>query len=166
MPDIVEWNRGLTELNADLGKKKEVNIIVAVVANADKKVLYGFEEAWVGGKKNDFVVIICVSSYPAIDWVQVMSWTRAEELKVNIRDRIQDIGCLCRRDEILATIGSLVDEKFVRRPWEDFKYLVAGAKPPTWALVLIWILGVGVSTWQTIYFYKEDPFGDREDWRY
>jgi hypothetical protein len=96
-----------------------------------------------------------------------MSWTRVEELKIAIRDRLQEVGTLEKRDEILAVIREEVDGKFVRRPMADFEYLNAEIRPPTWVLVLILLLGIATSVGLTILFYYHDPFGTtgRPRWR-
>ncbi len=152
------WNRDLMEINADLGKKKQVNIIFVVVPTADSAYLHAIEEGWLGGKKNDLVVIFGVTQYPEISWVRVMSWSRAEELKIALRDRLQDIASLEKRDEIILTTKELADKLFVRTKMAEFEYLMAGVRPPTWALITLFIIGVLVSVGLTIYFWREDPF--------
>lgn len=152
------WNRDLMEINADLGKKKQVNIIFVVVPTADSSYLHALEEGWLGGKKNDLVIIFGILRYPEINWVRVMSWTRAEEVKIGLRDSLQEIGSLEKRGEIIAKTKELVDKLFVRRPMADFEYLMAGVRPPTWALVTLFVIGIGVSAGLTVFFYREDPF--------
>ena len=160
------WIDGLTEMNADLGKKKQVNIILLITDAADSAYIHALEEAWLGGKKNDFVVVIGAPHHPKIDWVRAMSWTRVEELKIAVRDRLQEVGTLDKRDEILAVIREEVGGKFVRRPMADFEYLNAEIRPPTWVLVLILLLGIATSVGLTILFYYHDPFGStRPRWR-
>lgn len=156
--DIKYWNDQLAIINADIGKQKKVNIVCVVVSTADSSYYEALEQAWLGGKKNDVIIIFGVTQYPNIDWVRVLSWTRAEEMKIALRDQIQDIGTFEAKGRILEVIKKEVSEKFIHRPMNDFKYLLAGAKPPTWALVLIWILGVGLSGWLTCYFWENNPF--------
>ena len=150
------------EINADLGKKKQVNIIFVVVPTADSAYLHAIEEGWLGGKKNDLVVIFGVTQYPEISWVRVMSWSRAEELKIALRDRLQEIGSLEKRDEIILTTKELTDKLFVRTKMAEFEYLMAGVRPPAWALITILVLGTLVSVGLTIYFYRKDPFETRQ----
>jgi hypothetical protein len=153
-------------MNADLGKKKQVNIILVITNADDSAYIHALEEAWLGGKKNDFVVVIGTPHHPKIKWVRVMSWTRVEELKIAVRDRLQELGTLDKRDEILAVIREEVAAKFVRRPMADFEYLNAEIRPPTWALILIAALGIVVSVVLSIVFYIYDPFGhDRPRFR-
>lgn len=160
VPDSKEWNRNLQDMNADLGKKKQVNIIVLVVKTGNSSYEYALEEAWLGGKKNDLVVIIGAPEYPQISWVRIMSWSQSENLKVELRDEISDIGVLNKRAEITQSIRTLVDQKFVRRQMADFKYLLASAQPSTGVTIFLFLFGVAVSIGLTVFFYKQDPFGD------
>lgn len=158
MKDTKIWNDQLMQLNAELGKKKKVNIVLIAVPTVDSSYIHALEEAWLGGKKNDLVVIIGVPEYPKISWVRVMSWSRAEELKIEIRDKIQEIGDMNQRDAIVLTIGDLVNEKFVKRPMSDFEYLNASARPPFWAMIILFILGIASSIGLSIFFYHNHPW--------
>ncbi len=155
------WNDDLQQLNADLGKKKEVNIIVVVARTNDSAYQYALEEAWIGGKKNDLVVIMGITEYPAIDWISVMSWSQAENLKVELRDEIKSLGAIDHRDEVINAIRMMVDKKFVRRNMDDFKYLMAGAQPGSVGTIVLFILGVTCSSGLAYFFYYEDPFDSR-----
>ncbi|MDP3998995.1 MAG: hypothetical protein Q8P76_00150 [bacterium] len=155
------WNQDLMDINATLGKKKEINIVLVVVPTSDSAYLHALEEAWLGGKKNDLVVILGVSAYPKIDWARAMSWTRAEELKIMLRDQLQQIGTLEKRTEIVKTVSVLADELFVRTKMSEFKYLMAGVRPPIWALAILFVIGTGLSIALTLYFWNNDPFGSR-----
>lgn len=159
IPDIREWAKELSAINGRLGSKKQVNIILVVVNTSDSSYLYNLEQKWLGGKKNDLVIIIGATNYPHIDWVRIMSWSKSEQLKVEIRDAISVLS-LEKRTEILKTIESMVDQKFVRRPMADFKYLMASWQPTPWVTMLIFLLGVGITTALTIYFISNDPFND------
>lgn len=160
--DALSWNGGLMKINAEVGKEKKVNVIIAAVPVADSAYIHALEEAWLGGKKNDLVLILGVPDFPKISWVRVMSWTRAEELKIELRGRIEKIGTMEKREEILKTVKDLIvqNNDVIRRPMADFEYLNASVRPPFWAMVLIFVLGVGSSIGLTIFFYKEDLFDE------
>lgn len=156
-----DLNARLNEINANLGARKQVNIVVVVAANADPMYAEGVSENWVGGKKNDVVVVIGAAAFPKMDFVQVLSWTKSEEMKLAIRDRIMNFsGSVFDGHKVLGIVSDEVNRKFARREWRDFEYLVDSIEPPTWALVLVFILGLGASIALTIYFWREDPFGN------
>ena len=161
LTDIASWNRSLSDINGRLGAKKKVNVILVLVNTGDSSYIYPLEEKWLGGKKNDLVVIVGSTQYPKIDWVRIMSWSTREDLKVELRDAIQDLGSLDRRSEILATMEAQVNEKFVKRHWDDFKYLMSTWQPTAGILICLLILGIGGSIGVSIFFYHQDPFDQR-----
>lgn len=158
-PKLGQINKRLSKINADLGKRKQVNIILVVVKSADRGMIHGLEEAWLGGKKNDLVLVIGAPKYPSISWVGVMSWTKQEMLKLTLRDKIESMGVFDSK-KILSLVEKEVESKFVRRQMSDFKYLSASIEPPFWLLITLFIIGIIVSGVLQIYFWREDPFGN------
>ena len=135
-----DWEWLLNRLNSDLGSAKQVNVIIVLAYTADPTYQYALEKAWVGGKKNDLIVLIGTTKYPKIDWVRIVSWSTAEDLKVTLRDRISAIGSLEQRDAIMAAIREEVAVKFRRRHMKDLKYLAAGHEPSGTVLLIILFL--------------------------
>lgn len=164
--NAVNWNKKLAEINGRLGRKKQVNITTIVVNTPDSSYVHSLEEKWLGGKKNDFVIIIGCTQYPNIGWVRMMSWSQSEDLKVELRDAIMDVGSLEKRDEILQEIETQINQKFVRRKMADFAYLMAGWQPPAGTLLWLFVVGFVMSIGSTIYFYVADPFGDENSGNY
>ena len=162
----VNWNKKLSEINGRLGAKKQVNITIIVANTADSSYIHALEEKWLGGKKNDFVIIVGCTQYPKIDWVRMMSWSQSEDLKVELRDKIMDISSLEKRDEILENVELYINQKFVRRKMADFEYLMAGWQPPVGTLLWLFVVGFVTSVGLTIYFYVADPFGDENGGNY
>ncbi|MFC1640431.1 hypothetical protein ACFL2D_00095 [Patescibacteria group bacterium] len=156
-PDYKKLNYRLNQINGRLGVRKQVNIIVILTKEPDQMYLEALTEAWVGGKKNDLVVIVGAPDYPKVGWVGVMSWTTVEKLKLSIRDRIMELPEFDGM-EILNIVEQEVDKKFLRRQMAEFEYLKATIEPPAkvfWTLFGVSILlAVGLQ----IFFYKFDPF--------
>ena len=157
--DAPRWNEELALLNARIGARRQVNVIVIAVNTADSAYIHALEELWLGGKKNDCVIICGVTQYPLIEWVRVMSWTKREDLKITLRDGIQEMKTLHERQRILQFIEREIGEKFVRTPMKDFEYLMAGFQPGPTTLALLLILGIGGSFGLAFYFLNNDPFG-------
>lgn len=158
VPDAKAWNNLLSEINADLGAKKKMNVVVVVANTPDRSYQYALEESWIGGKKNDLIVVIGAPRYPQIEWVAVSSWSKAEDLKVELRDAILNLKTLEERDKICGLIYKMTDEKFIHRSMKDFKYLMAGVQPGPMATIVLFILALGASLGLTVYFWKNDPF--------
>ncbi len=156
--DLGRLNARLSEINGRLGPARQVNVIVIVTDVGDPAYVEGLRESWLGGKKNDLVVAVGVPSSGAIAWAGVVSWTKNEEVKIAIRDRLITMPSF-DGDAVLDVVDEEVRTKFVRRPMADFEYLSATLEPPTWACWLIFVLGTLLSLGLSIYFWREDPFG-------
>ena len=161
-PEHVGLDWQLAKINGNLGARKQVNIIVVVVKEGDLSYLEALRETWLGGKKNDFVVVIGAPNYPSIDWVGVLSWTKNEELKVEVRDEILALKQF-QGDRILQIIEQRIEQKFVRRPMSDFDYLKATIEPTKFATWFLFILGLVLALGMQVFFWFHDPFGDRPE---
>ncbi|MFA6604297.1 MAG: hypothetical protein WCT10_05720 [Patescibacteria group bacterium] len=168
---VARLNQRLSEINAKLGRAKEVNIIVIAVGESDQSYLEAIRETWLGGKKNDVIVVIGLAAMPEapdrqdIAWAGVVSWTKNEDVKIAIRDRILDLKTF-DGSKILEIVQEEVAAKFVRRPWADFDYLKSTLEPPRWALWFLGILGCLISIGLQVHFWIADPFGDGRDDRF
>ena len=162
--DPAGWNTALMELNADLGAAKQANIIVVIVKNQPQDWYYALEEKWIGGKKNDVVLVTSVDDAMKPQWATVMCWTTNELFKVKLRDDVMNDPVLTR-DAAIADLRTNVSQYFVRKPMADFQYLEAEIAPSTtqWVVTLIISLLAGVGL--TIFFELNDPFeeGDGDD---
>lgn len=130
LPVGPSWQRALSEINSRVGPMKQANVVLVIVEGMPREFALALEQAWVGGKKNDVVVVIDAQKSWLIDWVYVMSWTHREVFKVSLRDGIMDVGTLDLR-RILPLIERAVVERFERRPMKDFEYLRSSIVPTT-----------------------------------
>lgn len=159
IPNIDQMQEKLGAINGKLGPAKEVNVIFVVVNTPDPTYYYALQKHWLGGKKNDVVVIVgAPNGGPAIEWATVMSWSEVELLKVQIRDAIMDIGTLERFPEILDTTEQIVYKQFKRKPMEDFAYLRYQYSPSTGIMFTLLLLGIVISVGLSIFFVQNDPF--------
>jgi hypothetical protein len=116
---------------------------------------YAVEQAWIGGKKNDFTVMINVDDAGKITWTHVMAWTDNKMAEVTVADAVVKIGQLDRA-RILQEISSGVDQYFVRKPMKDFEYLSHQTKPTMGEWIFAMILGLTLSVGLGILFLKND----------
>lgn len=141
--DVLDWK--LSEINADLGKKKQVNMIVVVVREADPQYFDALRAAWLGGKKNDVVLVIGVPEYPAIAWTRVMAWNRAtgseDAFRGGLEARILALNTF-DGDAVLDGFAHEVERAYERRAFSELDYLMARAKPPVWALIVMVVVGL------------------------
>ena len=151
VPDLSSWNAELSDIQCTLGPQKQANVVIVLVNTNDTKYVNSLERAWLGGKKNDIVVVLGVSEYPKLEWARVFSWTNSEEFKINLRDRLSAMKVV-DRTEILRTIEKTTHESFVRRDLKEFEYLADEIEPPLWAVIVALILQALVSIGVTYYF--------------
>lgn len=135
--DAAAWNAGLAKLNADLGAAKQVNMLV-ILTNEPAEFFYALEEAWLGGKKNDVVLVIGVGADSKPSWANVMAWTDANIFKVQLRDDVLALPKI-GHETVLPVLGKNVEATYVRKPMKDFEYLKASISPTTtqWVVSLI-----------------------------
>lgn len=144
LPDSVLWNKELRELNSDIGRKKEVNVIMVVTKNKPEDYFYALEQHWIGGKKNDVIVVADINDAGEINWVNTMVWTDAHIFKVNMRDSLLKLKKL-DRELILPTIQAVVLKDYVRKPMKDFEYLKQSITPTKNQYIGLTIFGLLLS---------------------
>ncbi len=148
-PPVGAWRSDLAEVNADLGAPHQVNVVVVVVAEADPAYFDALRAAWLGGKKNDVVLVVGAPAFPELAWARVMAWHRPmgaeDELIGALTHRIETLGTF-DGGKILAILRDQISRSYVRRPFAEFAYLMAQARPTPLgmlALVLIGLLSSG-----------------------
>jgi hypothetical protein len=157
VPELDKWNHELSMTLRDLGPRRQANAIIVFVNTDDPNYQYALESAWIGGKKNDIIVMIGTTSYPNIDWVAISSWTDKQLFKVQLRDELFDLKQV-DRTKVLATLEKHTNTTFVRKNMQDFEYLKDQIEPPLWVIILALVLGVGASLGASYYFYHNNPF--------
>ena len=155
VPDIKEWNQDISLLLRKLGPQRQANVIVVFVNTPDQSYLHALEGKWIGGKKNDIIVLIGTTSYPKIDWVAVSSWTDKALFKVQLRDDIFALGNI-DRPAIIKSIETNTMKTFERKQMKDFEYLAYSIEPPVWVLTLAIILGMLASLGCSYAFYRNN----------
>jgi len=138
--NIREWNDKLSEVLKKLGPARQANAVIVLTKFTDDGFYFALQDAWKNGKKNDIVVVIGASSFPAkADWVRIMALTKDEIFQVSLRDRILALPTLTAD----GVIGAVRDEGFAtfkRKSMKDFKYLEAEIDPPAWVMTTCSIL--------------------------
>ncbi|MCA9677016.1 MAG: hypothetical protein KC464_18460, partial [Myxococcales bacterium] len=146
--DMLELDDALDELNADLGAAKQVDVIVVVVAEEDPAYFDALAAAWLGGKKNDVVLVIGAPRFPAIAWARVMAWNKAtgaeDELEGALARRVELLGAFDGA-AVLAVLRDEITRGYQRRPFSELDYLMARARPSGTAVAVLLALGLALS---------------------
>jgi len=159
---IRDWNNYLAGKLKTLGPASQANVIVVLVNTADQTYRHALETAWVGGKKNDVIVIAGVSNYPQIDWVDTITLGQNADnglMTVKIRDELMVLGSIESGQAFIDVVATNVAQHFDRKPMADFEYLKDDIQPATWVVVTAFILAFLLSAGLTWAFHVYDPFG-------
>ena len=154
------WELGLDELNADLGARHQVNVIVLVTGVADPVYADAVEVAWLLGRKNDLVFVLGVDDGGVVLWARIVSISDVEVLRVEAREQLRgaDFNNPVAGLDILR---NLVVQHFQRTPLAKYEYLATAAKPSGGVLVFLYVfvivLTVGLGVWAN----REDIFHEK-----
>jgi hypothetical protein len=144
-PDAPKWNEDISMMLRELGPRKQVNLIVVVSKTDDPMYEYALQSHWDGVNKNDVVLLIGSKTWPNIDFVRVLSWTKNELFKIELRDSVQALGTI-QREPILGLVQAQINKNFERRRMREFKYLESEIDPPSWVLTAVLVLlGIGAA---------------------
>ena len=98
------------------------------------------EAKWDGLNKNDILLVVGVDSNNKVSWASVRSWTKSEDFKIALRDRV-----MAQKELDPQAIGAIIREevlsKFVRQKMESYKYLEDEILPPM-SMIVIWLLSM------------------------
>lgn len=143
------WETQLQEINADLGRIRQVDLLVYVTSSSDPTYADAVEEKWVYGPKNALIVVLGVPQGTTIEWARVVTISKVEALKVEVRELFQ--GKSITDPTLIPSLRDLVKEKFRRTPLEEFSYLASAATPHGWRLFVLIVgailLSVGLTLW-------------------
>lgn len=139
--NINNLNNKLTELNADIGTSKQVNIRV-VLTNKKEDFAEVMRNRWLGGKKNELNVFIGTDGSKIL-WTRVFSWSYNDMVNVSIQSDLLQLGHL-DDDKIVDSIKTNTLKYYSRKQMKDFKYLDEEYKPmDTWIYILLCVLNFG-----------------------
>jgi hypothetical protein len=147
--DAAAWNLDISNMLRTLGPKKQANVIVVVAKTNDPNYMYAIRDAWEGANKNDVVLLIGSEDGQKIAWVDVISWTKRELFKVQLRDEVLALGTI-DRTKIMPIVQRQIETNFERRRMREFEYLSNEIDPPTWllgTLGVVLVVGYGGMAW-------------------
>lgn len=168
VPDLADWNQELAMRLRTLGSAKQVNWIVLLTNQTDPMWADAVAAKWLGGKKNDVVVVLGTPEYPKVQWASVISWTDKELFKVQLRDDLARLPAAGRK-EVFDLLEQHTKASFERKPGKDFSYLASRIEPPGWMLGVLFVVSVLVSVGTSLFLARNDHrpggFGFRRAFR-
>ena len=160
--DAQLWNRDIERVNSIVGPKKQANLVVVVVKGQGREFFEALQAKWLGGKKNDVVIVIGVDSDLTVQWADVMAWSYNQMIRVELRDSLVEMGKL-DREKTIALAQDNILRNFNRKHMKDFKYLQASFAPTGLQYAISICFGLLINLGLGIFFLKNDPFDD-ERW--
>jgi hypothetical protein len=143
--NLDEWNSKINDMLRSLGPTKQININLVFVSGYDTMYKQYLESKWLGGKKNDLVLIFG-TDHNKIEWIEGFTFGKSSgngELLVNLKSDLSSISDTKDVDSAITIISSNVSKSFVRKHMEDYSYLKHNALPsPKQLMFLMLIIGV------------------------
>lgn len=136
--DFKILNQKISESLRTLAKEKQVNIVIVVTKNTDKLYFQDLKNAWLGGKKNDIVIVVAISEYPVILWTNVFSWSKNDLINTVIRDEITDYGKL--DTQVIDIITNNINKHWSRKHMSDYEYLKNEITPSTLSIIISFVV--------------------------
>lgn len=141
--DTKNWNPYINDKLKTLGKEKQLNVIV-VVTDYEYAFFDALKYKWLGGKKNDVVMVIG-NKDGKVSWFASTSLAdgyKNQTLHANLRMNSHNKEI---NDAFIAEQMDIVARDFVRTPMEEFEYLTSESEPAGWVMILAILLGVAAS---------------------
>ena len=154
---IRDLDAQLDDTLKQLGHSKQVNIIVIMTEIDDPTYRYAIENAWLGGEKNDVIVMLGLDGN-IIKWADVMTWalnSGNELFHVTLRDSLLALGTV-DATEIATTITTTISSKYDRPHMKDYEYLAKEVTPANWVIILAIVLSIGLPIILTFVFHRVD----------
>lgn len=152
-----EINSRLNQALITLGRSKQANIVVILTDIKDPTYRFAVENAWLGGEKNDVIVIIGLDG-DNIVWSDTITWALNdgnELFNVTMRDGVKNLGTM-DPDTFVPFVTSTISKLYDRPEMKDYEYLEDEIEPPTWALITAIILAFGGSAGLTFLFHHHE----------
>ncbi|MFA4846565.1 MAG: hypothetical protein WC654_08510, partial [Patescibacteria group bacterium] len=135
-----------------LGDEKGVNILVYLVPlgqNDRKEFFAALENHWAGGKRNDVIVVIGAPHFSEIAWVEVMAWTRVEEFKSALANRVLESSALTNAGDLADVIVSQIsrnakDGGYEGMEMDEYAVLASEVSIAWWAQIIIFLIYAGM----------------------
>lgn len=137
-----------------LGHEKEVNVVLVLTSEESTDYAKALEYKWLGGKKNDVVIVMGISEYPSINWVKSFGWSSTNRIYLSIEDSFQNKDL--DTETFAVQLSTLIREHYTRRPFEEFKYLMDEMSPPLWSVIIAFILNAISAFFIGRYFLRNE----------
>ena len=155
------WQEAISEVNADLGAEKEVDVTVVLTSRDNREFTRAVDTAWAHGPKNAVIVVLGAPDGKTVSWAGLVTISNVETLRVRIREGV--VGLKIDEPKVVAkVIRDAVQADFQRTPMAEFKYLSWSTAPSTGWLVGLYGAAILLTCALGFFMHWYDIFGDEK----
>lgn len=146
-------NDRLNSVLRELGPKQKMNIVVYFWNHEDDNYDRVVQSKWLGGKKNDLVIMIKVQDN-TINRVHSFGFSSDSSVYYRTNRLVQEV---IEVNEELITEAILEGSKnFIKESMEEYAYLQDEIQPSIWLIVFSSLISLGVSSFLSYKAIRED----------
>jgi hypothetical protein len=139
------------KLNAIYGPENQLRLWILVFNGGTIQIGLQQENYWVRGNKNELILCFGIDTTTnKINWAHIFSWSPSEDLKIEIRDYINNMGSMS--DSTLNNLDTYLKDNlkdYVRRPFKEFEYI--RIEPSKTSVIITYIImllvSIGINIW-------------------
>jgi len=142
------------QFNAVVGPQKKVNVIMVGMSASTASSFGKWQEAaWIGGKKNDIVIVYASDNGKNIEWVTTFGWTNSKTVLRMIESSVMENGI---NNKLLPIIQQDIIKYYQLKDFtKEFAHLAISARP----IHLIWyLIVVSVVQFGLWYYFHNNEF--------
>lgn len=139
-----------------LSSEKEVNVVVVITDESNPQYANALQYKWLGGNKNDIVIVMGITDYPTIEWIDSFGWSESSRVFNEINDHYRNTELDV--DTFSTDLSAIIREHYERQSFSQYQYLMEELSPPLWLVILGFFINLMACISLGYYFIKHDPF--------
>jgi len=155
----------LNEMMRKWGPGKQANVLAVFLGEGySQDYFQALQSFWLGGKKNDVVIVTQLEKDGKIGWTRVFSRAENAVFEKSIEMDVNNMGVFTPV-AFVKIIDTNINERYKRMDFEQFKYLLEDAKPSTNALIIAIVMSLLINLAMSFFIVKQDVFGESNSFR-
>ena len=146
-------NNELNNALRELGAKQKMNIIVYFWNHENDDYDRIVESKWLGGKKNDLIVMINVQGSD-IKRVHTFGFSENAEVYYKVNRLVQEVNTINEEEIVKAILEG--SKSFKKKSMQDYAYLKDEVHPSIWLILFAMFLSIGISSFLSYKAVKEE----------
>lgn len=153
-------NQKINEFQKKWGPKKQINVILFFVSEKyTQEYFKAVEASWLGGKKNDTIIITQLDNQNNINWSRVISRSENKSFDKSVEFDIGNLKTF-NEDTFLEVLDKNIMERFNRENFEKYSYLMNEFTPSGISIFIGLLASILINITVAFFAIKEDWFGE------